>query len=217
MLTLYDMPFSGNGYKVRLTLRELAIPYRYVEVDVLGGETRSPGFLARNPAGQIPVLELPDGRCLSESTAITCFLAEGTALLPDERFTRACVLQWMSFEQTNIDGVVSRARFRRMYPDAVPTRPEEFVVWWRDGYRALDVLEARLDQRLWLVDDGFTLADIALYAYVHKAEDGGFDLSRYPALRAWFTRVEARPAHIAIDRPGGGGVAEDQGGGWRRT
>lgn len=206
MLTLYDFLFSGNGYKVRLTLRELGLPFRYVEVDVLNGESRTAGFLARSPVGQIPVLELEDGTFLSESTAITWFLAEGTHLLPADRLSRARVLQWMCFEQTHVDGVISRARFRRQFPDAVPTRPEAFEAWWREGERALAVLEARLQAHPYLVDDRFTLADLTLYAYVHCAEEGGFDLRPFGALRAWFSRIEARPAHVPIDRPAGGGV-----------
>jgi glutathione S-transferase len=137
MLTLYDFLFSGNGYKVRLTLRELGLPFRYVEVDILAGESRKPWFLAKSPVGQIPVLELPDGTRISESTAITFFLAEETHLLPADRLSRARVLQWMAFEQTHVDGVISRARFRRQFPDAVPTRPEEFEIWWREGTHCL--------------------------------------------------------------------------------
>jgi len=101
---------------------------------------------------------------------------------------------------TQVDGVISRARFRRRYPDAIPTRPEEFAAWWADGKRALQVLEQRLLDHEFLVDDRFTLADIALYAYTHRAEEGGFDLLPYPALRAWFTRIEARPTHLRIDQ-----------------
>jgi glutathione S-transferase len=200
MLTLYDFLFSGNGYKVRLVLRELGLPFHYVEVDILAGESRQPWFLAKSPVGQIPLLELADGTCLSESTAITFFLTEGSSLLPQHRLSRARVLQWMAFEQTHVDGVISRARFRRKYPDVVPTRPEEFEAWWREGKRALDVLEGRLREHPWLVDDRFTLADLALYAYVHRAEEGGFDLGPYAALRAWFSRIEERPAYLPIDQ-----------------
>lgn len=204
MLTLYDYLFSGNGYKVRLTLRELGLPYRRVELDILAGETRTPWFLEKNPVGEVPVLELSDGTTLAESTAITTFLAEGTHLLPEDRVSRARVLQWMCFEQTHVDGVISRARFRRSFPDAVPTRPEEFEAWWAEGERALNVLEGRLRHHPYLVDDRFTLADIGLYAYVHRAEEGGFDLSSRSALGEWFARVEGRPSWLPIDQPDGG-------------
>src|SRR5437016_4769454 len=124
MWTLYDFLPSGNGYKVRLTLRELARPFRYREVDILRGETREPWFLEKNPVGEIPVLELPDGTCLRESTAILFHVAEGSALLPADALFRTRVLAWMCFEQTHVDGVIARAIFRRSYPDIVPTRPE---------------------------------------------------------------------------------------------
>ncbi|MEQ1507047.1 MAG: glutathione S-transferase family protein [Myxococcota bacterium] len=198
MLTLYDYPFSGNAYKVRLALAALGIPHRIVVVDLLAGESRAPWFLAKAPVGQVPVLELDDGTCLSESTAILMYLAEGTALVPSDRLGRARVLQWMGFEQTHIDGVISRARFRRRFPDAIPTRPEQFAAWERQGHQALAVLDRHLDLHPYLVDDRFTVADIANFAYVHVAGDGGFDLDGYPAVRAWIARIEARPTHVPI-------------------
>ncbi|MBL8681642.1 MAG: glutathione S-transferase family protein [Myxococcales bacterium] len=199
MPTLYDYPFSGNGYKVRLVLRELGIAYEYRALDILKGHTREPWFLAKNPAGQIPVLELDDGACLSESSAILVHVARGTPLFPSDPLSQTRALQWMCFEQSNIDGVISRARFRRAFPDAIPTRPEEFAAWLSEGHRALAVLEGHLSQREFLVDDAFSIADIALYAYVHCADQGGFSLDTYPALRRWLQRVRSRPAHIAID------------------
>jgi len=199
MLTLYDFLFSGNGYRVRLALRELDIPFVYRQVDLLAGETRKPWFLEKNPAGQIPVLELDGGTCLQESSAILGFLAEGTQLLPTEKLQRTRVLQWLCFEQTNIDGVISRARFRRKFPDVVATRPEEFDVWLREGNRALRVLDEHLRSRAFMVGESLSIADLALYSYVHRAEDGGFDLGPFSALHSWFGRIEARPRHIAID------------------
>jgi glutathione S-transferase len=200
MLTLYDFLPSGNGYKVRLTLRELALPFVYREIDILRGESREPWFLAKSRVGQIPVLELDDGTCLSESTAILFHLAQGTPLLSDDPLARTRTLQWMCFEQTHVDGVISRARFRRLYPDAIPTRPEEFEAWWSQGAEALRVLEEHLEHRAYLVEDRFSIADIALYAYVHCAAEGGFELGPYVALQRWFRRIEARPTHLPIDR-----------------
>jgi glutathione S-transferase len=203
-MRLHDFLFSGNGYKVRLALRALGLPFEYVEVDILRGESRTAAFLAKTPFGQVPVLELDDGRFLRESGAILVYLSQGTRLLPDDRFLRARVLEWMGFEQTHVDGVISRARFRRRYPDAVPTRPEEFVAWYTEGREALSVLERHLASRAFLVDERFTIADIALYAYTHCADEGGFDLAPYPALGAWFDRVRAQPGHLAIgERPTG--------------
>jgi glutathione S-transferase len=198
MMTLYDFLPSGNGYKVRLALRWLEVLFEYVEVDILRGESRTPGFLARSAFGQIPVLDLGDGTCLRESSAILVYLAEGTPLFPGDRLLRARVLEWMGFEQTHVDGVVSRARFRRMYPDVVPTREEEFDAWYAEGHQALSVLNAHLAGRSFLVDERFTIADITMYAYTHCAAQGGFDMDRYAALPAWFERVRAQPGHIAI-------------------
>jgi len=198
-MRLYDFLPSGNGYKVRLALRWLGVPFEYREVDILKGESRTPTFLAKNPFGQIPVLELDDGTCLRESSAILVYLAEGTALLPGDRLLRARVLEWVGYEQTHVDGVISRARFRRMFPQAIPTREEEFVAWLEEGNEVLRVLEAHLTTRPFLVGDRFTIADIALYAYVHDAAPGGFDLAPYPALHRWFGRVRAQPGHLPID------------------
>jgi glutathione S-transferase len=199
MPTLYDFPFSGNGYRVRLALLELDVPFEYRTVDILRGETREAWFLAKNPAGQVPVLELEDGTCISESSAILWFLAEGTHLLPTDRLSRTRVLQWMCFEQTNINGVISRARFRRMFPDVIPTRPEEFEKWHREGTRALCVLDEHLHSRSFVVGDALSIADLALYSYVHRAEEGGFALSGLRGLRRWFERIEQRPRHVSID------------------
>lgn len=199
MVTLYDFLFSGNGYRVRLALRELDVPFKYVNVDILAGESRQPWFLAKNPAGQIPLLELEDGTCIPESNAILFFLAEGTHLLPKDKLERTRVLQWLSFEQTNVDGVISRARFRRRFPHVIPTRPEEFDVWLADGTRALKVLDTHLRTRRFVVADELSIADFALYSYIHRAEEGGFDLRDFSGLRRWFERIEQRPRHLTID------------------
>lgn len=199
MLTLYDFLFSGNGYRVRLALLELGLPFRYRQVDILKGETQERWFIDKNRAGQIPVLELADGTCIPESTAILFFLAEGTHLLPADKLVRTRVLQWLCFEQTNVDGVISRARFRRKFPGVVPTRPEEFDVWLREGTRTLRILDEHLRAQPFMVGDALSIADLALYSYVHRADEGGFDLSPFTGLRRWFARVEGRPGHIAID------------------
>jgi glutathione S-transferase len=200
MLHLYDFLPSGNGYKVRLTLRWLGVPFDYHEVDILKGESRTPSFLAKNPFGQIPVLELEDGTCLRESTAILLHLAEDTPLLPADRLMRTRVLEWMCFEQTHVDGVISRARFRRSYPDAIPTRDEEFVAWHSEGSEALARLDEHLRERKFLVAERFSIADIALYAYTHCADEGGFDLTPYSSLAAWFARVRAERGHLPLNQ-----------------
>ena len=199
MLTLYDFLFSGNGYRVRLALLELGLPFVYRQVDILKGEAQERWFMDKNPAGQIPVLELADGTCIPESTAILFFLAEGTPLLPSDKIERTRVLQWLCFEQTNVDGVISRARFRRKFPGVVPTRAEEFDTWHREGTRTLGILDDHLRARRFVVGDTLSIADLALYSYVHRADEGGFDLSPLVGLRRWFDRIEGRPRHIAID------------------
>jgi glutathione S-transferase len=199
-MRLYDFLPSGNGYKVRLALRWLGVPFEYYPIDILKGESRTPAFLAKNPFGQIPVLELEDGTCLRESSAILVHLAEGTPLLPADRLLRTRVLEWMGFEQTHVDGVISRARFRRMFPHVIPTCEEEFVAWHAEGRDALSILDAHLATRSFLVDERFTVADIALFAYTHCAEPGGFDLTPYASLRAWFDRVRAERGFLPIDQ-----------------
>jgi glutathione S-transferase len=199
MMKLYDFLPSGNGYKVRLTLRWLEIPFEYIEVDILHGESRTPDFLERNAFGQIPVLDLGDGTCLRESSAILVYLADGTPLFPSDRLLRTRVLEWMGFEQTHIDGVVSRARFRRMFPDVIPTREDEFAAWHGQGHRALSVLNAHLLHHAFLVDERFTIADVTIYAYTHCAAQGGFEMAPYSALSAWFERIRAQRGHIAIN------------------
>lgn len=199
MLTLHGFLFSGHDYRVRLALRELELPFRYEALNLLKGDTRTPAFLAKNPAGQVPVLELPDGTRLVESNAILFHLGEGTHLLPADKLAKTRVLQWMCFEQSNIGPVIGRARFRRTFPEVVPTRPEEFAAWLAQGTRALRVLDAELSQRPFIVGDALTIADFALYSYVHVAAAGGFDLTPFEHIARWFGRIEARPAHVRID------------------
>jgi glutathione S-transferase len=199
-MRLYDFLPSGNSYKVRLTLRWLEIPFEYRPIDILKGESRTPAFLAKNPFGQVPVLELDGGTCLRESSAIMMYLAEGTPLLPEDKIGRARVLEWMAFEQTHVDRVISRARFRRLYPDVIPTREVEFIPWHTKGHEALRVLDEHLATRKFLVGERFTIADIALFAYTHCAGDGGFDLAPYRALGPWFSRVREQRGHLPIDQ-----------------
>lgn len=196
---LYDYPFSGNCYKVRLLLSHLGVAYERRTVDIVAGEARKPWFLQKNPSGQVPVLELPGGTYLRESSAISMYLAEGTPLLPADKLERTRVLEWLCFEQSNISQVIGRARFRRAFPDAIPTRPEEFEAWHRSGQRALGVLEGHLHDYMFLVAERFTIADIGLYAYVHCAPEGGFSLTPYPAVRSWIERISELPGHVKLD------------------
>ncbi len=199
-MRLYDFLDSGNGYKVRLLLHKLGLPYERVELDIMKGETRTPGFLARNPDGRIPALELDDGRILPESNAILCFLADGTRYMPADAFDRAQVLRWMFWEQYVHEPSVAVARFiQHFMPEDSPRRGEELAQKMAAGNRALGILDRHLANRNFLVGETLSIADICLYGYSNVAEEGGFDLSLYPKLVDWLARVADDAPHIAIN------------------
>lgn len=200
-MKLYDYLSSGNGYKCRLILRKLGLPFERIELDIMKNETRTPEFLAKNPNGKIPVLELKDGRCLAESNAILWFLAQGTPLLPTDPYDQALTLQWLFFEQYSHEPNIATTRFIVTHLPADSPRQAELPRRRELGYAALDVMESHLVQNDFLVGGRFTIADIALYAYTHVAEEGGFELGRYPAVRSWLTRVAAQPGHTTISQP----------------
>jgi glutathione S-transferase len=199
--TLYSMQSSGNCYKPRLLMHQLGLPFRLVDIDPGKSETRTPEFLALNPNGRVPLLVLPDGRKLSESNAMLLFLAEGTPYLPADRFERALVHQWLFFEQYDHEPAIAVARsWLKVQSNRVgKATPEQIADWHKRGNRALAVMEQALDKSDWLAGDAYSVADIALYAYTHTAEDGGFDLLAYPAIGAWLKRVAAVPRHIGLD------------------
>jgi glutathione S-transferase len=198
MFTVYGMADSGNCYKVRLALEQLALPYRWAEVDPARGETRTPEFLAMNANGKVPTLQLEDGTFLPESNAILHYLAEGSRLLPAGRVQRARVLQWMFFEQYSHEPciAVARAIVRYQPPDS-PRRAELPRLLERGG-QALAVMERHLEHEPFFVDARYSIADIALYAYTHCAADGGFELSAYPAVQSWLERVRSQARHMAM-------------------
>lgn len=198
MLRLYDYLPSGNGYKVRLLLAQRELPFELVELDIVKGETRTPEFLAKNPNGRIPLLEVEPGKYLAESNAILFYLADGTPYLPDDRWSRAQVLQWMCFEQYSHEPNIATVRFWVHYTELTPERRAAIEQKRPLGYAALDVMERHLATRPFFVADRYTIADVALYAYTHVADEGGFDLGRYPAIRAWLDRVRAEPRHVPI-------------------
>ncbi len=198
-MRLYQDVVSGNCYKVRLTAHLVGQLLEIVDMDVIKAETRTPAFLAKNPNGRVPLLELDDGRFLAESNAIICYLAEGSALLPTERFVRAQVLQWLFFEQYSHEPFIAVARFWwSLAPGGREAKKDRFEEWWQRGRDALGVMETHLEGRNFFVGEVCTLADIALYAYTHVADEGGFDLSAYPRVLAWLDRVAAEPGHIAM-------------------
>ncbi len=197
-MKLYDDPISGNGYKVRLLLAQLGQPFTYVPLDITKGDTRTAAFLAKNPNGRIPVLELADGTCLPESNAILWYLAEGTSFLPEARFDRARTLQWMCFEQYSHEPNIATLRFWA-HVGLLGARAALVPDKRANGEAALRVMEQHLAAHRYFATERYTIADIALYAYTHVAGEGGFDLAPYPALRAWLERVCTQPGHVPID------------------
>jgi glutathione S-transferase len=196
---LYDSPVSGNCYKVRLLLAHLGIPYERRELSVVDRSNRSEVLGDLNPAQRVPTLVLDDGRALGESGAILWYFGEGTWFVPEDRYERAQMLQWMFFEQYDHEPALAVVRFWVAYsgrPEAFADRLEERMA---AGYRALDAMERHLDGRRFFVGDRLSLADIALYAYTHVAPEGGFELDSYPAIRAWLDRVAGAPGHVSID------------------
>ncbi|MDH3692576.1 MAG: glutathione S-transferase family protein [Gammaproteobacteria bacterium] len=198
MLKLYDYLASGNGYKVRLILNHLEIPFERIELDVSKGETRTPEFLAINPNGRIPTLQFDDGRALSESDAILWYFADSTVYLPTDQFERAQVLQWMFFEQYNHEPTIAVARSMLLHSEMTEDRKLTLKDKQEKGYDALQVMEQHLANRSYLVGDVYSIADIALYAYTHVADEGGFDLSGFRYIRAWLQRVKSQDRHIPI-------------------
>jgi glutathione S-transferase len=200
MYTLYSMQRSGNSYKVRLALSQLGIPFRLVEIDILKGESRTPEFLAKNPNGQVPLLEVAPGRYLAESNAILWHLVSGSRLRPTDRIDRARALQWMFFEQHSIEPNIGAAYFwLTLVKGGRDLQQHALEDWMEEGHRALGVMENHLKQHRYFAAGRYSVADIALYAYTHLADQCDFDLSAFPAIRAWLDRVSAEPRHVAMD------------------
>jgi glutathione S-transferase len=196
---LFDSPVSGNCYKVRLLLAHLGIPYERRALSVVDRSNRLEVLGGLNPSLRVPRVVLDDGRPLGESGAILWYFAEGTEFIPDDRYERASMLQWMFFEQYDHEPALAVVRFWVAYsgrPEAFADRLDERMA---AGYRALDAMEGHLEGRDVFVGDRLSLADIALYAYTHVAREGGFELDSYPAIRAWLDRVAAEPGHVPID------------------
>ena len=198
MNTLYDYLDSGNGFKIRLLLAQLKQPYRWIEKDILASETRTPEFLAKNPNGRIPALELDDGTVIAESNAILWYLAEGSPFIPDNRLQRAQVLQWMFFEQYSHEPYVATSRFIVKHFPADSPRQAELPDRMARGRAALGVMDTHLTQQPFFAGQAYTLADIALYAYTHVAHEAGFDLTPYKNVRGWIERVASQPGYVSI-------------------
>ena len=202
-MILYDYLDSGNGYKIRLLLAHLDRSYRWVELDILTGATRTAGFLAKNPNGRIPTLELEDGTCLAESNAILWYLADGTPYLPAGKLERAQVLQWMFFEQYSHEPYVATPRFILKHLPQDSPRRAELPKRLEQGRAALAVMEKHLAGRQFFVGEHYSIADIALYAYTHVAHEAQLDLAPYPLVRSWLARVASQPRYLPLTvRPG---------------
>jgi len=198
MLRLYDKLSSGNGYKARLLLHQLGLPFERVEVDTLGGATRTPEYLSINPIGKIPTLRLEDGDHLAESNAILYFLAQGTPYWPGEPRTQAEALKWMFFEQYSHEPAIAVVRSWIQYENMPDGAEDQLARKYQDGYAALQVMEDRLAEQDFLAGDRYSIADISLFAYTHVAGQGGFDLAPYAAIRAWLDRIEGQPGFVPI-------------------
>jgi glutathione S-transferase len=198
MYKVYGDYNSGNCYKIKLMLNLLGAQYEWVPVDILNGESETEAFLAKNPNGKIPVLELEDGTCLWESNAILNFLAEGTPYLLTEPRLRTQMLQWQFFEQYSHEPTIAVARFIQFYLGLPEARMEEYRSLHKRGYKALRVMEQQLVRTPFLVGDSFSIADIALYAYTHVAHQGGFDLTQFPAIQSWLERIKQQPGYVGM-------------------
>jgi len=200
MYTLYSMQRSGNCYKVRLALAQLRIPFELIEVDILKGDTRTPEFLAKNPSGHVPLLQVTPRRYVAESNAILWYIAGGSPLAPDDRIDRAEAMQWMFFEQNSLEPNLGAANFwLTMVKGGRELQMHALEDWMEKGYQALRVMEKHLATHQFFAADRYTIADIALYAYTHVAHQCDYDLGAFPAIRAWLARVGAQAGHVAMD------------------
>ena len=198
MIRLYDFWESGNGYKVRLLLSQLSIPFERVEMDVLKGETRSERFRKKNPSQRIPLVEWPDGRTLGESNAILFYFADGTNYLATDRWHRAQILRWMFFEQYSHEPFIAVMRFWK-FSGQLQANQSLVADKMERGYQALAVMENHLEDNEFFVAGRYSIADIALYAYTHVAAEGDFDLSSFTAINTWLDRVRQQPGHVRIE------------------
>ncbi len=200
MPILHQMQMSGNCYKARLAARQVGVALSLKDYGLHDGATRKPDYLAKNPNGRVPLLEFEDGRLLAESGAILWYLGENTPLVPADRWGRAQLLQWMFFEQYSHEPYIAVARFWLGYAPKEDLEKRRHLVpeWHAKGNAALGVMQRHLAKHDWFAAGQYSIADIALYGYTHCAAEGGFELSAYPAVRAWLARVAAQPGYIPL-------------------
>lgn len=197
-MQIYGDSISGNCYKLQLACAQLDIAHEWHATDIMQGATRCDDFLAMNLNGKVPVAVLPDGRCLAESNAILSYLADSSKLAGNDRYEKASVLQWMFFEQYSHEPYIATSRFIIKYLGNPPDRQADLESKREGGYRALDVMERQLSVCDFIANDRYSIADIALYAYTHVANEGGFDLSKYPKINAWLSRVEQQKDYVPM-------------------
>ncbi len=197
-MNIYGDIQSGNCYKIKLLAALLDIKHNWIHVNILEGETRSESFMAKNPNAKIPLLELSDGRCVSESNAILNYLASGTAFLSADPYEYAKIQQWQFFEQYSHEPYIAVARFIAKYLGLPEDRRADYEAKQEGGHKALKVMEGQLAQTPFLTGDRLTTADISLYGYTHVADEGGFDLSQYPHIEQWVSRIQAMPNYISM-------------------
>ncbi len=200
MYRVFGMSASGNCHKVKLLLEQAQLPYAWQEVDILKGESRTSAYLAMNPNGRVPLLQISADTWLPESNAILYYLAESTPFFPADKLQRAQVMQWMFFEQYSHEPYIAVARFICRFLPAGNERLADLPRLQERGYQALQVMEQHLTSRRFFVGECYTIADIALYAYTHVADNGGFDLQPYPAIRRWLETVRSQPGYVAMPR-----------------
>ena len=197
-LTFFGDPISGNCYKLRLAAEQVGIPYEWQDVDILDGDTQTAEFLSMNPNGKVPVVRLPDGRVLAESNAILWYLAEDSELSGRDRYERASILEWMCFEQYSHEPFIATSRFIIRFQGMPESRRAELEATRGGGLKALDVMNRHLADRPFFANDRYSIADIALYAYTHVADEGGFDVAPYEYVVAWLDRVSRQPGFVPM-------------------
>ncbi|MBZ9983662.1 MULTISPECIES: glutathione S-transferase family protein [unclassified Mesorhizobium] len=199
-MILYSMIDSGNCYKPRLLMAKLGLPFTTVEVSSHTGDTRKADFVAKNPNAMVPLLELDDGKRIAESNAILLYLAEGTRFLPADKYERGLAYQWLFFEQYSHEPYIAVRKALLTFPErAKDATPERLAVTLERGNKALGVMNKYLENNAFFAGNAYSIADIALYAYTHTAEQGGFQLDAYPAVAAWLDRVVADPGHVSME------------------
>jgi glutathione S-transferase len=198
-MKIYGDIISGNCFKIKLVASILELPHEWIHVDIMRGGAHTDSFLEKNPIGKVPTLELDDGRCLSESNAIINYLAFDTELFPEEKFSKAKVLQWQFFEQYSHEPYIAVARFINRFQGMPDSRRDEYQSKQAGGHAALKAMDDHLSSCEYFVGDRLTVADIALYAYTHVAHEGGFELGDYPHIKSWTQRVAEHPGYIGME------------------